>query len=353
MFYEIPSADTSDKAVEVRFHQALEQIELADRAGFAHAWFVEHHFLPGYSYLSSPEIFVGAASQRTKNIRLGHAIMHLPFNINSPLRVAERIATEDILSHGRIDFGGGRATTAEELLGFGVDPEVTKAQQEEALRMVSKMWTQETFSWDSDLIKVPPRVVIPKPVQKPHPPMWMACTGPETLLTAARLGVGALGLGGFAASRAEGVKAYRDGIAACTNPAGAFINNQIGLLASGLCCPSDEEAREIQEPNIKLFHAQVASYFAPWAHHAPPSYAYIEQRAKQSSERSASPIEDPGSPMGSPVGSPETVLRYLTGAAEDGIDEVFFYMQMSSTTHEQVIRSIELIADKVMPKLPK
>src|SRR3974390_2862302 len=99
---------------------ALEQIELADRLGFDYVWEVEHHFLEEYSHSSAPEVFLAAASQRTSRIRIGHGIVQLPFGFNHPARVAERIATLDLVSDGRVDFGTGESSSEMELGGFGV-----------------------------------------------------------------------------------------------------------------------------------------------------------------------------------------------------------------------------------------
>src|SRR3979409_2247743 len=95
---------------------SLTQIELADRLGYDFAWEVEHHFLEEYSHSSAPEVFLGAASQRTKNIRLGHGIIQL--TTNHPARVAERVSTLDLLSHGRVEFGIGESATVTELDPF-------------------------------------------------------------------------------------------------------------------------------------------------------------------------------------------------------------------------------------------
>lgn len=354
LFFEIPTADpTVEGAVKRRFEEALEQVELADELGFAHVWVVEHHFLPGYSHLSAPEVFLAAASQRTKNIRLGHAIVQLPFNINHPIRVAERIATLDILSNGRADFGGGRATSAEELLGFNVDPAQTRAQWEEALRMIPKMWTNETFSWESPQMTVPTRHITPKPVQKPHPPIWVACTQPATFPIAARLGVGVLGFGISDASGDEYLRLYREEIKKCTEPVGEFINNQFAILRIGLCSPTDEEALTIQGPNFRLFNDQVAALFAPWVEGpAPPTYDEFMKRWMRQREQSLKvTIEDIVAAGGAVIGSPETCLRTLSRFAEYGVDEVFLYMQCATTPHEKVKESIRLLAEHVMPKL--
>jgi alkanesulfonate monooxygenase SsuD/methylene tetrahydromethanopterin reductase-like flavin-dependent oxidoreductase (luciferase family) len=193
LIYELETNDTSEAGVKRVFHECLEQVQLADELGYRTVWFTEHHFLERFSYSSSPQTFLPYIAAKTKNIRLGHGIVLLPFHINHPLRVAEHIATMDLISGGRVEFGGGRAICESELSAFNVDPELTRPQWAESLRMLPRMWMDQSFSWDSDLISIPTRNVIPKPVQKPHPPMSVACTQPSSIEFAADNGLGVLG----------------------------------------------------------------------------------------------------------------------------------------------------------------
>src|SRR5438034_8396464 len=121
LFYEhqLPRPWKEDSEQKL-LSDALEQVELADRIGIDVVWEVEHHFLEEYSHSSAPEVFLAAASQRTKRIRLGHGIVQVPPGYNHPARVAERIATLDLVSRGRVEFGTGEASSASELGGFGV-----------------------------------------------------------------------------------------------------------------------------------------------------------------------------------------------------------------------------------------
>src|SRR5436309_9862174 len=135
----------SDAGVKRTFDQCVEQVLLADQLGYKGVWFTEHHFLPGFSYSSAPELVLSHLAAKTKNIRLGHGIVLLPFRINHPLRVAERIATLDVLSNGRVDFGGGRAISESELSGFKVDPEVTRAQWERSEEHTSELQSRENL----------------------------------------------------------------------------------------------------------------------------------------------------------------------------------------------------------------
>src|SRR5688572_29655212 len=156
------------------YWEALAQIELADRLGFDHVWEVEHHFLEEYSHSSAPEVFFGAVSQRTTNIRISHGVRLLPFNFNHPIKLAEQAAVLDIMSNGRVEFGTGRSTTSMELDGFGVDYERTRAEVRESLEIIVKAWTEDVLEYHGDLLDIPASRVVPKPIQRPHPPMWMA-----------------------------------------------------------------------------------------------------------------------------------------------------------------------------------
>ncbi|HLN42598.1 MAG TPA: LLM class flavin-dependent oxidoreductase, partial [Acidimicrobiales bacterium] len=160
---------------------ALEQVELADRLGFDYVWEVEHHFLEEYSHSSAPEVFLAAASQRTRRIRLGHGIVQLPMGFNHPARVAERIGTLDLVSDGRVDFGTGESSSEAELGGYGVERATKREQWREALDVVTRLMVEEPFAgYEGRFVELPPRNLVPKPLQRPHPPLWVACSRRDT-----------------------------------------------------------------------------------------------------------------------------------------------------------------------------
>ena len=230
LLYELqapPGASESDI-----FHQALEQIELADELGFDYVWQVEHHFLENYSHSSAPEVFLGAVSQRTRRIRIGHGVVTLLPAMNPPARVAERTATLDILCRGRLDVGTGRASTVEELGGFDVDPEATREMWRESLTEIVKMWTESPYPGHAGThFSMPARNVIPKPVQQPHPPLWVACTDPETIQVAARAGIGALSFSiGSPERMAERVQLYHEQFNE-TKPIGRPANRRLAATS--------------------------------------------------------------------------------------------------------------------------
>ncbi|MCZ6874175.1 MAG: LLM class flavin-dependent oxidoreductase, partial [bacterium] len=176
------------------YQQVVAQVQLGEREGFSSCWTVEHHFLSEYSHCSAPEVLYGYLAAKTSTIRIGHGVALLPFPYNHPVRVAERVATLDILSNGRVEFGTGRSGTIIELEGFGIPPDETRPRWEEALDMIPKMWTQETFSYQGTYFNIPERSIVPKPLQKPHPPIWMAATSSESHEIAGHKGIGLLSL---------------------------------------------------------------------------------------------------------------------------------------------------------------
>jgi alkanesulfonate monooxygenase SsuD/methylene tetrahydromethanopterin reductase-like flavin-dependent oxidoreductase (luciferase family) len=352
LFFELETSDLSEAGIKRTFDECLEQTMLADRLGYKGVWFTEHHFLPGFSYSSSPELVLSHIAAKTKNIRLGHGIVLLPFRINHPVRVAERIATLDVLSNGRVDFGGGRAISESELSGFEVDPEVTRAQWEESLAIIPQAWTRDTFSWESPTIKVPERQVVPKPVQKPHPPMWVACTQPASIEFAGDHGIGVLGFGIGQGQSNDYVRMYRERIKKC-KPIGSFINNKFALLTFTLCCDTDAEALEIQGANFRTYNDAVRNLFAPWIDGKPPkSYEFFMKQFMEGRKQAQTvPMEEIVKAGGACIGSPETCLKVLQYLSDAGVDEALLFMQMYTTPHEKIMRSIELLAKEVMPKL--
>src|SRR6476659_6399442 len=176
------------------------QAVYAEEVGFDGIWAVEHHTLMEYSHMSAPEIFLTAVAAQTKRIRVGHAAVCMPFGYNHPARVAERAAMLDIISDGRLNLGAARGGTLQEMSLCGVEPQLTTPQVKEALTFLGHCWREDTIEWDSEWLKIQspqgrPHTVVPRPVQTPHPPLFLACTNPETVRLAAQYGVGPMILG--------------------------------------------------------------------------------------------------------------------------------------------------------------
>ena len=190
--------------------ETIEQCVLADEVGYDYLWFVEHHFMTTFSLSSCPEVIYGALSRLTKRIRLGFGVVILPHD--HPIRVAEKVAMVDQMSDGRVEFGTGRSSPYEQL-AFEVDPRDTRDIWDESLRMVPQIWQSDEFHWEGRFWNIPPRRIHPKPLQKPHPPIWVAAMQPETYRLAAERGIGVLAFSSSAPSAlAEHIADYKEAV---------------------------------------------------------------------------------------------------------------------------------------------
>ena len=241
IFYEhqLPRPWTEASEYEL-LRNSLDQIELADRLGYDYAWEVEHHFLEEYSHSSAPEVFLGAASQRTSNIRLGHGIVQL--TTNHPARVAERISTLDLLSKGRVEFGMGESATTTELHPFDVRFRNKREVWEDAVRACLPMFWNDAWEYHGEHFDFPLRNVIPKPRQKPHPPLWVACSQMETIRMAGMRGMGALGFQFISAEAAHAwVHAYYNAYTQRLEKLCDYATNpNIAVVSPFMCAPTDE-----------------------------------------------------------------------------------------------------------------
>jgi alkanesulfonate monooxygenase SsuD/methylene tetrahydromethanopterin reductase-like flavin-dependent oxidoreductase (luciferase family) len=226
-----------------RIRQAIEQAKLADELGYGCWWQVEHHGAGEFSLSSAPELILAAISQHTERIRLGHAAVLAPGRFNHPIRIAERAATLDHLSGGRVELGMTRSTIPEWRL-FNLEPDAARAQTQQAFEMVPRMWTQDEFSYRSETYQIDNVSIVPKPVQRPHPPLWQAAASPSSFEDAGRRGVGVLGTTMWESLERVGrmIELYRSAAAACTDPVGSFVNNQVAYFTFVHCAETDEQA---------------------------------------------------------------------------------------------------------------
>src|ERR1700678_3256158 len=181
------------------YAEGIEQIQLADRLGFNTVWVVEHHFRDGRSASPCSEAILGGLALSTEQIKIGFGVTLMPFGFIHPARVAEKVATVDVLSRGRVEWGTGRSTPMEQI-AFGVPiDDRSREEWQEATEMVVRMWEQERFSWDSPMITFPERMQTPKPFQDPHPPVWLAAASEKSALNAGKYGLGLLSFALFQA----------------------------------------------------------------------------------------------------------------------------------------------------------
>ncbi len=354
LFYEIsvPRPWTAEREREV-YDNCIEQAVLADQLGFDYIWAVEHHFLEEYSHCSAPEVFLTAVAARTENIRVGHGIHVCVPEINHPIRIAERSAALDIVSHGRLDVGTGRSATWTELGGFGANPDHTKATWDEIVRALPRMWTEERYRHDGVHFSMPERCVLPKPYQKPHPPMWVAVTSPGTELDAARRGMGALGLVFTDLDVQEKkVAAYRKAIADC-EPVGAFVNDMVATVSFMYCHEDSGQGMATGTRLQQTFGYLAAQLVSAREVYASPSYASFGL-LPQIRRGDRGPASQPERPAGLCIGNPDDVVKAIKGWESTGVDAMNFLVNAAETVPQaEVLDSLRLFASEVMPRFKR
>jgi alkanesulfonate monooxygenase SsuD/methylene tetrahydromethanopterin reductase-like flavin-dependent oxidoreductase (luciferase family) len=355
-----------------KYWQVMAQIQYADEMGFDSVWAVEHHGLEELSHCSAPEILFAAASQRTKRIRFGHGAVLLPQPYNHPVRVAERIGALDILSNGRLDVGFARSTTLCEMGGFGVDPNDTRPMMNEALEVIPQLMTTDRFpGYQGKYFTIGPnRNVIPKPIQKPHPPLWMACSSPQSFDIAANAGLGVLSFNVIQAQTLqERVRNYRKAIENPANPVGATINNQIATFMMTLCGEDNDQSIEMAGEGMHWYMSLLRGQTPYWQNIFEKgredlfaqieSYKYMSRRAPEALQFGADLTEekarDPMRPRNLVdkgllcAGNPDTCIRVLERFDKLGIDLILCFMEMGRVSHQRTMDSIRLFGKYVIP----
>src|SRR3954468_21932871 len=355
-----------DGAEKRLISDALEQVEIADRAGFDYVWEVEHHFLEEYSHSSASDVWLAAASQRAKRIRLGFGILPLPPGYQHPARVAEKVAMLDLVSGGRVEFGTGETSSGAELEGFGVDRESKRAQWAEMLDVVTRMMVEEPFAgWDGRYLVMPPRNVVPKPVQKPHPPVWVACSRRETIRVAAEKGAGVLSFSFVEPEEAtQWVDEYHEILASerCV-PGGFAVNPRVAVALPMMVHEDEATAIERGIDGAHFFGYSLAHYYVFGEHHPGRTNIYeefLERRDETGFARSIiTPEQAPlgikvlqqglGSLRGA-VGTPDQVRELVSRYEAAGVDQLIFVLQAGRNRHEHICEAIELFGEKVLPE---
>lgn len=324
----------------------------AEEAGFGYCWTSEHHFMEEYCHSAAPELRLAAIASRTSRIRLGHGIVDMQPAINHPIRVAERIATLDILSGGRVEFGSGRGSGRWEWDGFNVPEAETKAVWEEAVQCVLAMWQTDRFTWDGTHIKVPgPRNVVPKPVQQPHPPLWMGATNPATAREAGQRGVGAL-LFAYTGIKdiAERVRLYHDGAA---HPAGRFsdrLNLKTCWAIGGICEPDDKKAIT---DYFELYLARYAPFFARYWPQAVGGTLQTAQQFTQASRRGPVDVEQLIADGSVFSGDVHRVTEAVHRAQETGVTQLILGLPTGYLPKERLLRTLDAWGEHIIPRFSR
>lgn len=361
LFYEIPVARPWDDLSEWRaYKNVLEQAKYGDAMGWDAFWTVEHHFLEEFSHCSNPEVLYGAVASHTKNLRIGYGVRLAPKPYNHPVRSAESAAVLDLLSDGRVDFGTGRSATRHELEGFGVDPGDTREMWQEAIRHIVGCWTNDEHEFQGKHWSMPKRRVLPKPFQKPHPPVWGATGSPDTHRLMGQMG---LGLCSFAVGLPpeeikKRIDVYRAGLAECREPYGKFVNGQACVFAMVNCAKTKEESYAVSKESFEWYGKYGAELIATL-----PKWLDEQKKGLQSYDwlgelrdivnqglHQQLTFEYLRETHGCIAGDPDEVIEHIREYAKTGADLLLCLVNPYKIPHEAVMQTIELMGKYVIPE---
>ena len=341
------------KAEQEAYKEAIEQIVLGDKLGFNTVWLVEHHFREGRSHCPTPEAVHGALSQLTENIKLGFGVTLAPFNFTHPARIAEKVATIDVLSGGRVEWGLGRSTQMEHL-AFGVEADTSKAQLVEAAEIVSGMWTNEYFEYKSDTFEMPRRMVTPKPVQEPHPQPWQAATSLGSSEDAGRNGFGLLSFSIMQPLKqmAGLIHAYKEA-AKGAQPKTAVHNQRCACytLVHVVDSEADLEANRAWE-SVWWWYKNIAEFTLEWelSHMPQEQQDKLFPLLSRFAEGDLDPKIFNNYDM-IMLGTPDVVTEKMKKYADCGVDQLLCYKQFGFIPHDKITHSMQLLHDHVMPEI--
>jgi len=340
----------TDESEHQRFRDIIEQVCFAEEMGFESVWFMEHHFGPEQSHSSAPDLVLAALSQHTSRMRLGLAVVLVP--VHHPLNIAERIATLDLLSGGRVEVGLGRSGHPYQLTPFGVHLEDTRGMWEEALTILPRAWTEEVFSHQGKYYNIPPRSVLPKPLQKPHPPLWGACNQEDTAYLTGKAGFGCLVITHRGAERAHRlIRIYQEAISQA-EPTGNFIHNHIAANTLAYCGAEREQARTRGAYLLDWYrNMQRSREEQNWQEVAlediPDDYKFhFEKGPSGGDEVTGRDLVERGR---FPMGDPEDCIKFVEQFEAIGVEELMFNFHLGPVTQPEVLQSIRLFGEHVIP----
>jgi alkanesulfonate monooxygenase SsuD/methylene tetrahydromethanopterin reductase-like flavin-dependent oxidoreductase (luciferase family) len=340
-----------DAAEHNRIMDEVAFIVAADKAGFKYTWASEHHFLTDYSHLSASESFLAFVAAKTSNIHIGSGIFNITPPVNHPARIAERVAMLDHLSEGRFEFGTGRGSSTTEQRGFGIeDPDLTREMVAEVLPQLVRMWKEEEYSYDGKFFSMPTRNVLPKPYSLPHPAIWMAAGSPSTFDLAAELGVGILCFGFSTPDQLTPLVArYKEKIAECTNPVGAYVNNNVMITTQMICMEDGAKARQAFLESESNYHLSLVFRYLDTFPKPPGLPVWPDLM----------PAMDPAtlevaiSTGNIAIGTPDEVAKAVENYAKTGADQLAFGMLSTSISRETCEEAVETFGRHVLGNFDK
>jgi alkanesulfonate monooxygenase SsuD/methylene tetrahydromethanopterin reductase-like flavin-dependent oxidoreductase (luciferase family) len=328
------------------YRNCLAQAARGDEVGFDYFWMTEQHFFLEIGHSPSPEMLLAAISQRTERIRLGFAVILM--TIHNPYLIAERVGTLDVLSDGRAEFGMGRGSTRYMTEAFGNDPATEREVAREAAEAVMSMFEHEQFpGYKGRHFDLPARYVVPRPIQQPHPPLWGAASN---LSTYERIGLEGLGVIGVTrnsiAETRDAIRSYRAAIRSGDRSRwlGKAPNEHVAGFALSCCHEDDRVGRDIACAAARWYNGDNEALLNPVRFATAGGVDAVKAKFRS---RSNDELIADGMAIG---GNPDSICRSVERWAEAGLDQMIFVLQAGRTTHDEVMRSIDLIGEKVIPR---
>jgi alkanesulfonate monooxygenase SsuD/methylene tetrahydromethanopterin reductase-like flavin-dependent oxidoreductase (luciferase family) len=348
-------------------HDCVEQAVYAEEMGFDRIWAVEHHCLKWYAHMSAPEIFLTYVAAKTERIRIGHGVVCLPFHYNHPIRVGERAAMLDVLSNGRLDLGAGRGATLQEMSAFGVDPANTYEELEESLNMISRLWREDEFEWHGELLDVAPHPILPRPVQAPHPPLYLACSKKDTVALAAELGIGCLVLGFAGPDDVADMHRLYDETRA-TRDGKRFVSTEVNDHFSALCptivLDDRQEALRIGARGQRFFAEAISHWYGSGP--VPEQDTELQdntveiERSKDRMVVKLHEMDIPVTPSSTGIfnldhgyGTYADAINYVERLQAAGADEIMCLIQMGTVPQAVCLETIRQWGEHVIPHFRK
>ena len=327
------------------YRDSLEQAAHAETLGFESVWPVEQHFNAEFSLLPSPLLWLAALAERTKTMRLGIGIILLP--LSHPVRVAEEIATLDVLSNGRVEFGIGRGVFPSHFAGFGVDQAESRERLLEGLEIILKAWTEERFSFSGKFFNVENLSVVPKPIQQPYPPVRVASNTVETFELMGKLGYSILSasqVNTFPKLR-ELIPLYHQARQAAGHPKDK--GEVLSLLSPVYVGQNADQVRQEAQPSISRFIQSLVDAFPPIADDGSEKSKLLQEAADRLRRTTYEQVCE----TMAVYETPEACIDRLQQLKEEfGMGRMICWFNAGGLiSHEHVMRSMELFADKVMP----
>jgi alkanesulfonate monooxygenase SsuD/methylene tetrahydromethanopterin reductase-like flavin-dependent oxidoreductase (luciferase family) len=322
----------------------------ADKYNWKYAWLGEHHSLTEYSHLSAPEVVMGYLACATEQIHVGTGIMNLSPRVNHPVRCAERVAMLDHMTEGRFEWGTGRGAGSHEIAAFNIlDKNSTKAEWNEVIREIPRMWEERDYTFEGDHFTVPtPHNILPKPYGAGHPPIWVGCGNPTTFTQAGELGIGAIAFNFEPIYNLQGrIDAYKEGIANCTEPLGQYLNDNIMMTNAVICMSDRKKAREIAlRPGRGYLYSMVCNYHDTIPH-LDGIPVWPEPPVSVANEEMLDALIEGGWIL---CGEPDEVAEQVAKYQTVGCDQLVFGLPSDSMAEDEVYEMLELFGTKVIPQ---